>query len=69
MWGRTQFRAPTSKMVQIKTTLSDRRDSRLEMIESDDDEKLTVKDIFEVGTESYRITRIEDSTSRPNAED
>ena len=52
------------KMVQIKTTLSDRKDSRLEMIESDDDEKLTVKDIFEVGTESYRITRIEDSTSR-----
>ncbi len=52
------------KMVQIKTTLSDRRDSRFEMIESDDDEKLTVGDIFEVSTESYKITRIEDSTSR-----
>ena len=57
-----QLRPP--KSVLIKTTLSDRMDSELSLIEADEDEKINKNDYFQHEEQTYRITRIEDSTSR-----
>jgi uncharacterized Zn finger protein len=52
------------KSVLIKTTLSDRMDSELSLIEADEDEKINKNDYFQHEEQTYRITRIEDSTSK-----
>ena len=57
-----QLRPP--KSVLIKTTLSDRMDSELALIEADEDEEINKYDYFQHNEQTYRITRIEDSTSR-----
>ena len=57
-----QLRPP--KSVFIKTTLSDRMDSELSLIEADEDEEISKEDYFQHKEQTYRITRIEDSTSR-----
>ena len=57
-----QLRPP--KSVFIKTTLSDRMDSELSLIEADEDEEIVKEDYFQHQEQTYRITRIEDSTSR-----
>jgi len=57
-----QLRPP--KSVLIKTTLSDRMDSELSLIEADEDEKINKNDYFQHEEQTYRITRLEDSTSR-----
>ena len=57
-----QLRPP--KSVFIKTTLSDRMDSELSLIEADEDEEIIKEDYFQHKEQTYRITRIEDSTSR-----
>ena len=48
----------------IKTTLSDRMDSELSLIEADEDEKINKNDYFQHEEQTYKITRLEDSTSR-----
>ena len=57
-----QLRPP--KSVFIKTTLSDRMDSIMQLIESDEDEVINTDDYFQHEEQTYRITRIEDKTSR-----
>ncbi len=57
-----QLRPP--KSVFIKTTLSDRMDSVMQLIESDEDEVINTDDYFQHEEQTYRITRIEDKTSR-----
>ena len=57
-----QLRPP--KSVFIKTTLSDRMDSVMQLIESDEDEEINTDDYFQHEEQTYRITRIEDKTSR-----
>ena len=57
-----QLRPP--KSVLIKTTLSDRMDSELSLVEADEDEKINKNDYFQHEEQTYKITRLEDSTSR-----
>jgi uncharacterized Zn finger protein len=57
-----QLRPP--KSVSVKTTLSDRMDSRLALVEADEDELITRDDYFAHEEQTYKITRIEDSTSK-----
>ena len=60
-----QLRPP--KSVFIKTTLSDRMDSIMQLIESDVDEEINTDDYFQHEEQTYRITRIEDKTSRESS--
>ncbi len=60
-----QLRPP--KSVFIKTTLSDRMDSIMQLIESDEDEVINTDDYFQHEEQTYRITRIEDKTSRESS--
>ena len=60
-----QLRPP--KSVFIKTTLSDRMDSIMQLIESDEDEEINTDDYFQHEEQTYRITRIEDKTSRESS--
>lgn len=60
-----QLRPP--KSVFIKTTLSDRMDSIMQLIESDEDEEINIDDYFQHEEQTYRITRIEDKTSRESS--
>ena len=60
-----QLRPP--KSVFIKTTLSDRMDSVMQLIESDEDEEINTDDYFQHEEQTYRITRIEDKTSRESS--
>ena len=60
-----QLRPP--KSVFIKTTLSDRMDSIMQLIESDVDEERNTDDYFQHEEQTYRITRIEDKTSRESS--
>ena len=57
-----QLRQP--KSVSVKTTLSDRMDSELALVEADEDELISKDDYFQHEDQTYRVTRIEDSTSR-----
>ena len=57
-----QLRQP--KSVFIKTTLSDRMDSKFALVDSDEDELISKEDYFQHEDFTYRITRIEDSTSK-----
>jgi uncharacterized Zn finger protein len=57
-----QLRPP--KSVSVKTTLSDRMDSRLALVEADEDELISRDDYFAHEEQTYKITRIEDSTSK-----
>ena len=57
-----QLRPP--KSVSVKTTLSDRMDSKFAMVEADEDEVISKDDYFHHEEETYKVTRIEDSTSR-----
>ena len=53
------------KSVKITGVLSDGPDSKTQSIESDDDESISVGDIFDHDDVLYRVTRIDDSDSRP----
>ena len=57
-----QLRPP--KSVSVKTTLSDRMDSKFALVEADEDELITKDDYFQHDEQTYKVTRIEDSTSR-----
>ncbi|MDB3871474.1 HVO_0476 family zinc finger protein [Euryarchaeota archaeon] len=57
-----QLRPP--KSVSVKTTLSDRMDSRLALVEADEDELISRDDYFAHEEQTYKVTRIEDSTSK-----
>ena len=57
-----QLRPP--KPVFIKTTLSDRMDSKFALVDSDDDELICKDDYFQHEELTYKITRIEDSKSK-----
>ena len=52
------------KPVFIKTTLSDRMDSKFALVDSDDDELICKDDYFQHEELTYKITRIEDSKSK-----
>jgi uncharacterized Zn finger protein len=58
-----QMRAP--RAVHVKTTLSDGNESMLAAIEVDEDEGITVGDVFEHDGMHWCVTRIDDSHSRP----
>lgn len=53
------------KAVSITSILSDGADSRTDYVEADDDEKISVGDVFEHDEILYKITRLDDSESRP----
>ncbi len=53
------------KPVMVKTTLSDGRDSFSVEIEVDEDEEISVDDMFEHQEITWRVTRIDNSDSRP----
>lgn len=53
------------KPVGITSILSDGADSRTDSVEADDDEKISVGDVFEHDEFLYKITRLDDSESRP----
>ena len=53
------------KPVSITSILSDGADSRTDSVEADDDEKISVGDVFEHDEFLYKITRLDDSESRP----
>ncbi len=57
-----QLRPP--KSVSVKTTLSDRMESKLALVEADEDELISKEDYFQHEEQTYRITRIEDVNSR-----
>ena len=61
-----QLRPP--KSVSVKTTLSDRMDSKFALVEADEDELITKDDYFQHDEQTYKVTRIEDSTSRESRE-
>ncbi len=52
------------KLVLVKTTLSDGRDSQSAEIESDADEKISVGDIFEHEGATWRVTRMDSLESK-----
>ena len=51
--------------VTVTATLSDGNTSIPAEVEADDDEVISVDDLFEHGSKTWRITRIDDSQSRP----
>ena len=51
--------------MSITSILSDGADSRTDYVEADDDEKISVGDVFEHDEILYKITRLDDSESRP----
>lgn len=53
------------KLVMVSTTLSDGRESQSVDVEADEDEEITVGDLFEYEEISWRVTRIDNSDSRP----
>ncbi len=53
------------KEVGITTILSDGAESRTEKVEADEDEIISVGEVFEHSEILYRITRLDDSNSRP----
>ncbi|RAH06288.1 MAG: hypothetical protein CMA00_002510 [Methanobacteriota archaeon] len=52
------------KLVLVKTTLSDGRDSQSAEIESDEDEKISVGDMFEHEGVTWRVTRMDSVESK-----
>ena len=58
-----QMRQP--RAVHVKTTLSDGNESVLRAIEVDEDEEITVGDVFEHEGMHWCVTRIDDSQSKP----
>lgn len=57
------IRAP--KPVKIRTTLSDGRESDFAEIDADEDENISIGDFFEHQDKTWKVTRIENSFSRP----
>ena len=53
------------KAINITSILSDGAESQTQSIESDDDELISVGDVFEHNGILYRVTRIDDSDTRP----
>jgi len=53
------------KAVNITSILSDGAESQTQSVESDDDELITVGDVFDHNGTLYRVTRIDDSDTRP----
>ncbi len=53
------------KLVIVSTTLSDGKESRSVGIESDEDEEISVGDVFEHEGIYWRVTRIDNAESRP----
>ena len=53
------------KAINITSILSDGAESQTQSIESDDDELISVGDVFDHNGILYRVTRIDDSDTRP----
>ncbi|MBR80089.1 MAG: hypothetical protein CMA88_04850 [Euryarchaeota archaeon] len=53
------------KLVIVSTTLSDGRESRSVGIEADEDEEIAVGDVFEHEGTHWRVTRMDNTESRP----
>ncbi len=53
------------KLVIVSTTLSDGRESHSVGIESDEDEEISVGDVFEHEGTQWRVTRMDNTESRP----
>jgi len=53
------------KAVKITAILSDGAESQTQIIDSDDDESISVGDVFDHGDILYRVTRLDDSDTRP----
>lgn len=53
------------KAINITSILSDGAESQTQPIESDDDELISVGDVFDHSGILYRVTRIDDSDTRP----
>lgn len=53
------------KAIYITSILSDGAESQTQPIESDDDELISVGDVFDHSGILYRVTRIDDSDTRP----
>ena len=53
------------KAIYITSILSDGAESQTQPIESDDDELISVGDVFDHNGILYRVTRIDDSDTRP----
>ena len=57
------IRAP--RLVKVSTTISDGNKSSSVEVEADEDEEISVGDVFDHDGVSWRVTRIDDSDSRP----
>jgi len=53
------------KLVMVSTTLSDGRNSHNVEVEADEDEEISLEDVFEHGGISWRVTRIDNLEGRP----